>query len=65
MPKQTSKRIIKELEKELKKRINPLRILAILKMNIPSEFLRETITQSLAQTSGPREVILSEYFVSE
>jgi len=65
LPKQTSKRIIKELEKELKKGINPLRVLAILKMNIPSEFLQETIIQSSAQTSGPREVILSEYFLTE
>jgi len=65
IPKQTSKTLLKELDKELKTSVNPLRILAVLKKNIPSEFLKEPIAQSSAQTFGPREVILSEYFVGE
>ncbi|MFW6172645.1 MAG: helicase-related protein [Elusimicrobiota bacterium] len=65
LPKRTSKALLKEIDKELKKDVNPLRILAILKKNIPSEFLMEPIVQSSAKTYGPREVILSEYFSSE
>jgi len=42
--------------------INPLRILALLKKNIPTEFLQEPIVQSSAKTFCPREVILFEYF---
>ena len=62
LPRQTSKTLLKELQKELKKGINPLRILAVLKMNIPAEFLQESAFQSAAQLFGPREVILSEYY---
>ena len=59
LPKQT----IKVLHKALKKEINPLRILGILKKNVPREFFRETMAESAAQTSGPREVILCEYLL--
>ncbi len=62
LPRQTSKTLLKELQKELKKGVNPLKILAILKMNIPAEFLQEAAFQTAAQIFGPREVILSEYF---
>jgi len=64
LPKQTSKTLLKEIGQELKKGINPLRILALLKKNIPAEFLQEPVAQSSAKIFGPREVILSEYFVS-
>ncbi len=62
LPKQTTKTLIKEINQELKNGINPLRLLAVLKINIPSEFLQDTLAQSSAKTFGPREVILSEYF---
>lgn len=65
LPKQTSKTLLKEMDKESKTGVNPLKILAILKKNIPSEFLREPIAQSSAKVFEPREVILSEYFVNE
>lgn len=65
LPKKTSKTLLKEIDRELKTNVNPLRILAVLKKNIPSEFLMEPITQGSAKTYGPREVILSEYFISE
>jgi len=42
--------------------LNPLRILGVLRKNIPSDLLKEHIAERSAQTSGPREVILSEYF---
>ena len=61
LPKQTTKTLQKELSKEL----NPIKILGILRKNIPSEFFKETAAESAAQTSGPREVILSEYLVGK
>ncbi|MBU2615038.1 MAG: helicase [Elusimicrobia bacterium] len=61
-PKQTTKTTLKELNQELKNGINILRILAVLQKNIPQNLLREHISENAAQTSGPREVILSEYF---
>jgi len=61
LPKQTAKTLVKELSKET----NPLKILAKLRTNIAPEFFKEPIAESAAQTSGPREVILSEYLVSK
>ena len=61
LPKQTAKTLVKELSKES----NPLKILAKLKTNIAPEFFKEPIAESAAQTSGPREVILSEYLLGK
>ena len=61
LPKQTTKTLQKALSKEL----NPLKILGILKKNIPLEFFKEPMAGSAAQTSGPREVILSEYLIGK
>ncbi len=63
IPKQTAKKTLQEVNKELKNAVNPLKILVILQKNIPLEFLREHISESAVQTFGPREVILSEYLV--
>lgn len=66
LPKQTAKTVLRVLEKEFKTRQpNPLRVLALLQNNIPDEFLESHIAESAAQTFGPREVILSEYLISE
>jgi len=65
LPKQTTKILLQELNNELKKTVNPLRILAVLQKNIAPEFLQEHLSESAAQTSGPREVILSEYLIGE
>jgi len=65
LPKQTTKILLQELNNELKKTINPLTILAVLQKNIAPEFLKEHLSESAAQTSGPREVILSEYLIGE
>jgi superfamily II DNA/RNA helicase len=65
LPKQTTKILLQELNNELKQTINPLRILAILQKNIAPEFLKEHLSESVVQSSGPREVILSEYLVGE
>jgi len=61
LPKQTTK----TLQKELSKKLNPLKVLGILKKNIPSDFFKETMAESAAQTSGPREIILSEYLIGK
>lgn len=62
LPKQTAKKTLQELIKELKRDISPLKILAILQKNIPEILLEAHIAESAAKTAGPREVILSEYF---
>ncbi|GAH45146.1 unnamed protein product, partial [marine sediment metagenome] len=65
LPKQTTKILLQELNNELKQTMNPLRILAVLQKNIAPEFLQEHLSENAAQTSGPREVILSEYLIGE
>jgi len=61
LPKQTAKTLVNELGKEA----NPLKILAKLKTNIAPDFFKEPVAESSAQTSGPREVILSEYLLGK
>jgi len=61
LPKQTTKNLLKALSKE----VNPLKILAKLKMTVAPDFLKETHAESAAQTAGPREVILSEYLIGK
>lgn len=65
LPKRTAKDLLKLLNKELGEKFNPLKLLSILKVSIPSEFFKETLAESSAQVAGPREVILSEYLISE
>lgn len=66
LPKQTASTVLKALNKELKTgKPNPLKVLAILQNNIPTEFLESHIAESAAHNFGPREVILSEYLISE
>jgi len=65
LPKQTTKTLAKIIGEELKKEINPLKILAILKTNIAPEFFKPTIAENAAQVHGPREVILSVYLVKK
>jgi len=65
LPKQTVKSTLKQMEKELTKEFKPLKLLAILRLNIAGELLQDTLAESAAQTSGPREVILSEYLSAD
>ena len=67
LPKQTIKTTFQALSKELKEsgQAKPLRIMALLQNNIPDELLESHISESSANTSGPREVILSEYLIGE
>lgn len=63
LPKQTTKKALQELNTELKKGINYLRLLAVIQKNIPNALLGEHISEGAAKTAGPREVILSEYLL--
>lgn len=59
LPKQTTKNVANALSGI----DDPIKILSKIKTNIPDEFLKEHISQSSADTFGPREVILSEYLI--
>jgi len=61
LTKQTLKNLIKAMNNES----SPLKILGHFRMNIPTEFFKEHIAESAAQTAGPREVILSEYLAGK
>ncbi|MEW6068365.1 MAG: helicase-related protein [Nitrospirota bacterium] len=61
LPKQTAKKLVNAFTG----RQEPLKILSILRSGIPQEFFKEHISATAAETSGPREVILSEYLICE
>ncbi|MFH1656444.1 MAG: helicase-related protein [Candidatus Nealsonbacteria bacterium] len=63
LPKETTKRVLQELDK-IKNELNALKVVAMLEKNIPEELLKEHFGGSAARTSGPREVILSEYLLN-
>ncbi len=65
LPKQTIRVALKELKLEINNGIRPLKFLAVLQKNIPDELLKEHIAESSAKISGPREVILSEFFTGD
>jgi len=58
-----SKATIKKLLKETAGEANPLKILAIIKSSIAPELFQKTFVTSASDTSGPKEVILSEYLI--
>jgi superfamily II DNA/RNA helicase len=58
-----SRATIKKLLKESTGEANPLKILAIIKYSIPPELFQKTFVTSASDTSGPKEVILSEYLI--
>ncbi|MBU0999726.1 helicase [Patescibacteria group bacterium] len=64
LPKSTTKRLLNRISEELAKGFNPLKLLSLLRLGIPSEFFKETLAESSAQVAGPREVILSEYLIA-
>lgn len=57
LPRPTAKKAAEALKKE----IEPLRVLGILKRDIPVHFFRATHAQSARAAAGPREVILSSW----
>lgn len=62
LPKQTTKVVSQALDKEIQKGIHPLRIMAVLQLNVPSRLLESHFSESVTLDGGRREVILSEYF---
>ncbi len=64
LPKQTTKKTLQILNEELKKGVNPFRILAILQTNIPVKLLEGHFAETGTQVFGKREVILSEFLTS-
>jgi superfamily II DNA/RNA helicase len=61
LPKPTTKKVVEALRTE----IDPLKVLRILRRDIPSEFFQPTRAQQLGSSLSPREVILSSYLVQE
>ena len=59
MPKKTAKTIFNELNGET----NPMKILAIIKRNLPNQLFNATQTAKDISMSSPKEVILSEYLI--
>ena len=59
MPKKTAKTIFNELKEET----NPMKILAIIKRNLPNQLFNATQTAKDISMSSPKEVILSEYLL--
>ncbi len=59
MPKKTAKTIFNELKGE----VNPMKILAIIKRNLPNQLFNSTQTAKDISMSSPKEVILSEYLL--
>ena len=60
LPRPTTKKVAAALKKE----IEPLKVLGILRRDIPSEFFQPTRAQVGHHSLSPREVILSSYLVN-
>jgi len=59
LPKSASKRIFGEI----KNQTNPLKILRLIKKNLPDEFFQGSVTARDISKSSPNKVILSECLV--
>jgi superfamily II DNA/RNA helicase len=59
LPRPTTKKVADALKKE----IEPLKVLAILRRDIPSQFFQATRAQASHHALSPREVILSSYLL--
>jgi DNA-binding NarL/FixJ family response regulator len=61
LPRPTTKKVAAALKRE----IAPLKVLAILRRDIPSQFFQPTRAQADPHALSPREVILSSYLIEE
>jgi superfamily II DNA/RNA helicase len=59
LPRPTTKKVAEALKKE----IDPLRVLGVLRRDIPTLFFQPTRAQQTTRALSPREVILSSYLV--
>lgn len=62
IPKKRSADTWKEISTDPELFLNPLKIIAILKKNISSDFLQPTHAQTAGSINAPKEIILSQYF---
>lgn len=60
LPRPTTKKVAEALKKE----IQPLKVLGILRRDIPALFFQATRAQQTAHAFSPREVILSSWLIS-
>jgi superfamily II DNA or RNA helicase len=65
IPKKLSQKIYKKIQETPEIITNPIKLLGILKLNLPKEFLEATHAQQNKGTSSAKEIILSEYFNSQ
>jgi superfamily II DNA/RNA helicase len=65
IPKQTANKAFKAVQDAIQKEVSPLKILGLLRKNIPDKFLTGHFAESGTKIAGKREVILSEYFTGE
>jgi len=61
LPRPTTKKVAEELKKES----DPLKVLAVLRRDIPSQFFQPTRAQGARHMDSPREVILSSYLLEK
>lgn len=64
LPRQTTKKVLQELNKTVKlsgATINPLKILAVAQKYVPRQLLDAHVVESSGSANNPSEVILSEY----
>jgi superfamily II DNA/RNA helicase len=64
LPKQTTKVTLQALNDEIKKNINPLKILSVLQSHISVRLLGGHFAETTTDHFGKREVILSEYLTN-
>ena len=66
LPRQTIKTALQALKKECQSGSPPpLKTIALLESTIPGTLLNNHFVESTAQTSAPKEVILSEYLIAD
>ena len=62
IPKKISKRIYAKLEKTQELLVNPLKLLTLLKQELPEAFLQPSQVEQRQGRGNVNEIILSEYF---
>lgn len=62
MPKKITQKIYKKVEETPEIIVNPIKLLGLLKTNLPSDFLRPTLQEQESGIYSKNEIILSEYF---
>ena len=62
IPKKVSAKTYKEIEGDPQLLLNPVKVIAVLKKNIASDFLQPTHAQTSGINNAPQEIILSQFF---